>query len=49
MIPNPGSKEAVEQGCICAVYDNHHGEGFMLNGQQCFYYTDNCPVHSKVI
>lgn len=25
--PNPGSPEAVAQGCSCAVLDNHHGAG----------------------
>ncbi len=46
-IPNPGSDEALEQGCICAVLDNAHGKGgFDLpNGQ--FWITENCPLHWK--
>jgi len=43
--PNPGSKEAVEKGCTCAVLDNHHGEGFVYAGERCWYMDIDCPVH----
>lgn len=39
--PNPGSKEAQEQGCICAIMDNNYGAG--VNGE--FWITGGCPVH----
>lgn len=47
-VPNPGSKEAQEQGCICPVEDNNYGEGFTWgkNGK-CFWYVGGCPLHSK--
>ena len=47
-IPKPGSDEAVEQGCICAILDNHHGEGFPYgdNKGPCFWITDGCPLHA---
>lgn len=46
-IPNPGSDEAVEQGCICPVLDNNHGEGipYGKNGEQCFWINYGCPLH----
>ena len=43
--PNPGSKEAVEKGCTCAVLDNHHGEGFVYAGERCWYMDIDCPIH----
>ena len=39
-VPNPGSNEAIELGCICPVLDNNHGRG---SGP--FWYTEGCPVH----
>lgn len=42
--PNPGSEEAIKQGCICPVIDNHYGEG-LPNGD--FWYTEGCPVHTN--
>lgn len=44
---NPGSKEAQEHGCICAVMDNHYGQGFPYNGETCFYINGDCPVHGE--
>jgi len=39
-VPNPGSNEAIELGCICPVLDNNHGMG-----KGPFWYTEGCPVH----
>jgi len=39
-VPNPGSKEALELGCICAVLDNDYGRG-----KGPFWMTAGCPVH----
>ncbi len=41
----PGDREAVEQGCTCAVIDNHYGRGFERDGQKCFWITEGCPLH----
>lgn len=43
--PNPGSAEAIEQGCICPVMDNNNGAGIIMDGEQVFWYTEGCPVH----
>ena len=51
--PNPGSKEAQEQGCRCAVLDNRHGRGVPFprddgkdpNEFPSFYVTEGCPLH----
>lgn len=43
-IPNPGSKEAIEQRCICPVIDNHYGAGF--GDPLKFWITGGCPVHA---
>jgi len=47
-IPNPGSRAASAQGCLCAVLDNHHGQGFVMNHELCFYITLGCPLHAPV-
>ena len=43
--PNPGSEEAIKQGCTCAIMDNHHGAGFPYGGGICFWTTEDCPLH----
>lgn len=45
--PNPGSKEAQEQGCICPTVDNHYGAGIETKNGIVFWYTENCPVHTE--
>jgi hypothetical protein len=45
-IPNPGSKEAIEQGCTCAVMDNGHGDE-ELGKIRGFYITKGCPLHDR--
>jgi hypothetical protein len=44
--PNPGSDEAIEAGCTCAVLDNNHGRGFLYGGVLAFWITSGCPIHS---
>lgn len=41
-VPNPGSDEAVEQGCTCPVLDNNHGRG---NRFGSFTIRMDCPLH----
>lgn len=41
-ILNPGSDEAIEQGCICPVLDNNHGQGA---DRGCWWITRDCPLH----
>lgn len=47
--PNPGSSEAVEQGCSCPVMDNHHGKGIPVpdNGEikRAFWINAECSMH----
>ena len=43
--PNPGSEEALKQGCICAVLDNRHGLGAIDNKDGVFWVTEGCPLH----
>jgi len=45
--PTPGSDEAVKQGCTCPVLDNARGKGFMMQGERCFWYSGDCPVHVR--
>jgi len=41
---NPGSDDAVGQGCECLILDNGHGR---LNGSKGpFWISENCPVHA---
>lgn len=45
--PNPGSKEAGEQGCLCPVIDNAHGRGYLGNGERFgFVINEHCPLHA---
>lgn len=44
-IPNPGSKEALDAGCTCAVLDNCHGKQAPVP-PDCWYITAGCPVHA---
>jgi hypothetical protein len=46
--PNPGSNEAIDQGCTCAVLDNHHGRGITINGKTEFWVDSACPIHGHV-
>lgn len=44
--PNPGSDEAIKQGCKCPVLDNNHGRGIAgFDGDVMFWYNGNCPLH----
>lgn len=47
---NPGSPQAVELGCTCAVLDNYHGQGFPLTRdgktRQSFWISGDCPLHA---
>lgn len=47
--PNPGSKEAVEQGCTCPIVDNHYGAGVVMKeGEKpAFWYRSTCPMHGN--
>ncbi len=44
--PNPGSDEAIEQGCVCPRIDNHFGKG-VPNGdhEPLFWYNATCELH----
>lgn len=46
--PNPGSDEALKQGCRCPVLDNNHGQGlppYKGKGGNVFWMTMDCPLH----
>jgi hypothetical protein len=45
MKPNPGSEEAIAQGCFCPIIDNNYGRGAYGDGKD-FWYTEGCPVHT---
>lgn len=44
--PNPGSPEAGEQGCTCAVIDNHYGRGMPYPDGPAFWISGDCPLHA---
>lgn len=46
-LPNPGSPEAVEMGCLCPTVDNGHGRGLFVDchGEKRFVYNLSCPLH----
>lgn len=41
-LPNPGSKEAIKQGCICPTLDNSQGKGYM-GMEGIFIINGKCP------
>lgn len=45
IIPNPGSRKAINVGCTCPVIDNYYGEGVLLSGERQFWYAENCPIY----
>jgi hypothetical protein len=46
--PNPGSDEAIKQGCTCPVLDNAHGKGRMLQ-PGVFWMSEGCPLHDPLL
>lgn len=45
-VPNPGSDAAIEQGCICPVLDNGHGNEAFARDRGGFIVVVGCPLHS---
>lgn len=51
-IPNPGTKEAIDQGCKCPVMDNCYGKGYhWYPGKEIeqFIYSEECNLHTEII
>lgn len=51
-IPNPGSPEAHELGCLCPRMDNANGRGYMggvvgQDGKTVFVVRMDCPLHGR--
>jgi hypothetical protein len=45
-VPTPSSDEAIRQGCLCPVIDNHYGKGFGVSKNETSYYiSERCPLH----
>ena len=44
-VPLPGSKDALELGCICPVMDNHYGDPKHARKFGSWQMQD-CPVHN---
>jgi len=42
--PNPGSPEAVAEGCKCPVTDNRYGKGIRDDRDE-FWINGGCPLH----
>jgi hypothetical protein len=47
-IPNPGSQAAQDRGCECPHYDNHKGQGFIMEGELVFWIAVGCPMHAPM-
>jgi hypothetical protein len=50
-IPNPGSDAALDAGCLCAVVDNHYGEGVPVDGPwggNLWWVNGDCPLHAEI-
>lgn len=45
---NPGSDEALKQGCLCPVIDNAHGKGRYCDGERFgWWMVADCPIHGN--
>jgi len=49
--PNPGSDEAQQLGCFCAVFDNNHGKyppfpPTVDYPEEGWWITEGCPLHA---
>jgi hypothetical protein len=46
-LPNPGSYEAYQSGCLCPIPDNNHGEGIQIGDcpTRQFWINLLCPLH----
>lgn len=43
---NPGSDEAIKQGCTCGAIENKHGKGFTaIGGPPIFFKNPYCKIH----
>lgn len=43
---SPGSKEAIDAGCLCPRMDNEYGKGYHGNGEKFgFVVNYDCPLH----
>ena len=48
MASNPGSPEAIKNGCTCPVLDNGHGRGAsQVGGVWVHWINADCPLHGK--
>lgn len=49
MVPNPGSKDAQAQGCVCPVLDNNHGAYplAVIDGKEWWTFRVDCPLHGR--
>jgi hypothetical protein len=50
MKPNPGSEQALKQGCTCPVLENAHGRGIrwpprFVRPYPEFWIDEDCPLH----
>jgi hypothetical protein len=43
-IPNPGSDEALDRGCRCAVLDNNHGK-YAPWPPDDWWISESCPLY----
>jgi hypothetical protein len=48
-IPAPGSPEAEEIGCTCAVLDNCHGRGLFGSRGLAYSVDTECPIHAQLL
>lgn len=48
--PNPGSDEAIKQGCKCPRIDNIDMAGVVdENGEPLYWINEDCPLHGELL
>jgi hypothetical protein len=46
---NPGSKDAIDEGCLCPILDNYYGLGHLRDGEKYGWVINlDCPMHGDI-
>lgn len=45
--PSPGSSDALNLGCRCAVMDNNYGKGMVIGDSVLYWVHSSCKLHGK--
>lgn len=44
-VSDPGSPDAIAEGCTCPIFDNRNGEGVIGYPDGSYWINADCPLH----